>query len=77
MSTQIFTSLPVSLTITSKTTTTGPITKGIIISESAGCFGSSSVSPPSKNNEGDKGKGVLVTPSEEEKKKQQALEIER
>ncbi|CAI9260934.1 unnamed protein product [Lactuca saligna] len=77
MSTQILTSLSISLTTTSTTTTTRPISKGIVISESDGGSGACSMPPTSRDNQGYKGKGVLVTPSEEEKKKQQALEIKR
>ena len=51
--------------------------KRVVIGERVGGFYSSSMKPPSKDSQGDKGKGVLVTPSNDEKKKQHALEIER
>lgn len=56
MSTQVRTSLQISLTTTSKIITTRPITKGIIIGENVGGFGSRSMPSPSKDNQGDKGK---------------------
>lgn len=58
------------------TTITRPLTKGIVIRESAGGFWSSSKPPPSKYNQGDKRKGVKVTLSKEEKKRLET-EIER
>ncbi|CAI9281696.1 unnamed protein product [Lactuca saligna] len=77
MSTQLPTSHPISLSTTSKTTTTRPITKRIVLNESVGGISSRFVPPTSKANQGNKGKGIVVTLSEEEKKKQQALEIEK
>lgn len=77
MSTQIPTTIPMNpITSTSTTTTTTrPLTKGISINEGAG--GSSSI--PNKSTLGvgpkDKGKSIPIVQSEEEKKKQQAIEI--
>ncbi|CAI9266518.1 unnamed protein product [Lactuca saligna] len=51
---QISTSLPISLTTTSKITTRRPITKGIIINERDGGSSSSSIPPSSKDDQGDK-----------------------
>ncbi|CAI9290597.1 unnamed protein product [Lactuca saligna] len=56
--TQLSTSLPVSLTTTSTTTTSRPITKGIIIGESVGGSKSSLKPLSSKEDKGDKGKGI-------------------
>ncbi|CAI9272473.1 unnamed protein product [Lactuca saligna] len=55
MSTQIPTSLPISLITTSTTTTSRPITKGIFITKSVGGSSSSLKPPPTKYNKGDKG----------------------
>lgn len=60
MTTHIPTSLLVSLTRTSTTTTTRTIVKGVVIGERVGGFYSSSMKPPLKDSQGDKGKGVLV-----------------
>lgn len=75
--TQIRTSLPVSWTTTSTTTTSTPITKGIVINKSIGGSRSSSKPPPSKEKQGNKGKGLEVILSEEKKKKRLEMEIER
>lgn len=76
-STQISTSLPVLLTTTSTTTTSRLITKDTVIGESTGDSTSSSKPPPSKDDKGDKGKGIEIATTEEEKKKNLEMEIER
>ncbi|CAI9295020.1 unnamed protein product [Lactuca saligna] len=77
-STQIPTSLPILLTMNSTiTTTTRAMEKGISINEGAGGSSSSSVPPTSNDNPSNKGKAIYVVPSEEEKKNQQDLEIEK
>ena len=63
ISTKISTSLPVSLTTTSTTTTSRLITKGIVIGESVRGSGSSLKPTPSKYYKGNKGKGVVITPT--------------
>ncbi|CAI9264910.1 unnamed protein product [Lactuca saligna] len=74
-STQILTSLPISLTTTS--TTTRALMNGISINEGVGGLSSSSIPPNFNNGPSNKGKAIYVVPLEEEKKKQQALDIEK
>ena len=67
MTTQIPTSLPVSMSTTSTMVTSRPLTKGIVIGAIA--RGSSSKTPHSKQEKGDRGKGIDKVISEAEKKK--------
>lgn len=75
ISTQISTSLPISMMITSTTMTLKPLTKGIVIGSSV--RGSSSKPPLSKEELESKGTGIKVTRSEEDKKKALEKEIEK
>ncbi|CAI9299905.1 unnamed protein product [Lactuca saligna] len=73
MSTKIPISLLISVTKNSTRTTTGPIKKGIVINETDRGSSLNFMPPPSKDDQGDKVKGITLTLSEEEKKRQHAL----
>lgn len=77
ITTQLHTSLPkVSSTVTSATTTRRPLTKGIVIG--SGVVRSSLSKPPTSTKEmKNKGKGIYIEPTAEEKKVVVEKELEK